>query len=1044
MKFFTRRQSKNKPSTDKATADTAAPVNRSSRWDRLRRISARIIIVGLLLTLVFRLSLIFIVPAVIHRVAGFYGLSASFERMQLNVLGTDAGLWHLTISPKEGGEPLATIDYVRANIATVSLLWGKLHVYRAETEGVELQLQRTADGRLPLVDRILSELPKNKQSSTPSKLELSPPLRVDALRLSNLKVVFTDAATIPEVASDIRLNLSVSDLDSPQRPSRFLVELRADPILDYLLIEGQGRTSPEELQADISVQMRGLRPHTVTGYLQLLGLTPQAKQLDMHMTGQANIRVIQPPAGAQTASKQPASPSVQGLVELKDIALTADGQEVAALDEMKIDISALSGDLANCAIMSIKGVRLQASRSAEGSLLIGGVELKPNAPADTQPAVAATAPAMTQPVATQTAATSPAATTSPSAASNFRWRLGELDLTDLAVRFNDDFITPSTELSLLVDKLAIHNISNRPLGADTRVELTGQARAPGMAQNIRISGSLQPFQTPLKLDTQLQVTQIKPDAIAPYLQAMGLESLIEDASLNLQLQAQWTPGPNNELTAGVAIRDIQLTDRQQPLLKINAIDVDKLHLQPATRRVSVDDIRIEGTQLAAVRQSDGTLRTLGLRTRLPGETASATTRPARTTKAQPAGWNLPDPLASFDLLESLPHITLGRFSWTGLDLAWEDQMVSPAAASQVRDAGLKLENLVIDPQLRSLPESGAEYHLWLTAPGVLGKVGLAGDIRASGAGLAVRFNADASSLRTVFLAPYLKPMGVEPVLENATLELAGQLEVTRPSSDHWAASGALHRLKLAQNDQTLASLNQFELTQLSFHNNRLQVKSVVADTPVLDITRQADGSLDVLGLRVSSQPATESTAASTPATTPADARAGPLELLDQIKAGAGQVIVKDARIGWRDRSVTPEVSTTLHNQTRLTGLSIGDGKADGNFEIDTRIDNIAGHSRVTGQLSIADATPKLQLQIQASDLTPMGLAGYLPPGMEMPWQGGEFKATINLAAGTNREGGQQARVEVENLDLRDKAADQPWLKFDQGQPTQSRAAHQAR
>ncbi|MCZ2089022.1 MAG: DUF748 domain-containing protein, partial [Burkholderiales bacterium] len=592
----------------------STPSQADARWVRFRRWFSRAVIVGLALILLLRLALVFIVPAVIHRAAGHYGLDARFERMELNVMGTDAGLWHLTILPKEGGDPLATIEYVRADIATLSLLWGKLHIHRAETEGVELQLKRTADGRLPLVDRIISSLPQGKPQSSSSEFELSPPLRIDALRLSNLKVVFTDAAAIPEVASNVRLNLSLSDLDSPQRPMRFMTELRAEPILDYLLVEGEGRTTPQQLDVEMNVQVRGLKPHAVTGYLALLGLSPQARQLDMQMTGGAHIQVVQPAQGGQAGGRaaRQHSPAVQGQIVLNDIALTADEKEVAALDQMTIDISTLSGDLANCTAMSVKGVRLEAMRTAQDVLRIGGVELGAAQPAvmpddntpATQPAVASSAaPAASQP------------------ATTFYWRLGELDVADVSLKFRDDLIEPGTELALLLDSLTIHNLSNRPVDVDTTVDLKGSARAPGMAGAISLTGSLQPFKTPLGLDADLHVQHIRPDAIKPYLAAAGLESLIEDGSLKLKLQSQWTPRPQGELLAGLTIQQVELTDGR-PLLKLDKVVIDELHLQPAIGQAAVGEVRIEGTRLHATREPDGAIRTLGLRTRTPAAPAA--------------------------------------------------------------------------------------------------------------------------------------------------------------------------------------------------------------------------------------------------------------------------------------------------------------------------------------------------------------------------------------------------------------------------------------
>ena len=92
---------------------------------------------------------------VLRKTAALYGLDCSYERFEFSALSGDAGMWHLTLTPKEGGEPVLQSEYVRGHISTWALFRGRLDVWRVEADGVDVNVDRTADGRLPLVDRFL-------------------------------------------------------------------------------------------------------------------------------------------------------------------------------------------------------------------------------------------------------------------------------------------------------------------------------------------------------------------------------------------------------------------------------------------------------------------------------------------------------------------------------------------------------------------------------------------------------------------------------------------------------------------------------------------------------------------------------------------------------------------------------------------------------------------------------------------------------------------------------------------------------------------------
>ncbi|HVR76469.1 MAG TPA: hypothetical protein VMT52_19220, partial [Planctomycetota bacterium] len=135
------------PVADKA----AKTARRPGRWRR------RLLWCGaifLLFIVIFRLSLPWLLPWTLKKIAADYDLDCKYDRLELSLLGGDAELWHLTVAPKEGGAPFIHAEYCRADIATPHLLAGRVIVRRLEADGVDLLVERDEDGSIALLKRI--------------------------------------------------------------------------------------------------------------------------------------------------------------------------------------------------------------------------------------------------------------------------------------------------------------------------------------------------------------------------------------------------------------------------------------------------------------------------------------------------------------------------------------------------------------------------------------------------------------------------------------------------------------------------------------------------------------------------------------------------------------------------------------------------------------------------------------------------------------------------------------------------------------------------
>src|SRR5436309_214582 len=111
--------------------------SRKGRWKRRILWTAGILLAVLIAA---RVILIFALPPVLRNVAGKYGLDCTYERIELYLLSSDVGIWHLSLKPKDGGPAIAQGEYCRADVSPLNLLRGRLLVHRVEADEFELNV----------------------------------------------------------------------------------------------------------------------------------------------------------------------------------------------------------------------------------------------------------------------------------------------------------------------------------------------------------------------------------------------------------------------------------------------------------------------------------------------------------------------------------------------------------------------------------------------------------------------------------------------------------------------------------------------------------------------------------------------------------------------------------------------------------------------------------------------------------------------------------------------------------------------------------------
>src|SRR5690606_35028214 len=93
-------------------------------------------------------------PAIVRSVAGGRGLSAELADVRLSLLRGELELRGLVVRTAAAGTPVAALEFVRLDLAPLALLRGSVVVRRVTVDGLTLELERTPDGRLPLLEQL--------------------------------------------------------------------------------------------------------------------------------------------------------------------------------------------------------------------------------------------------------------------------------------------------------------------------------------------------------------------------------------------------------------------------------------------------------------------------------------------------------------------------------------------------------------------------------------------------------------------------------------------------------------------------------------------------------------------------------------------------------------------------------------------------------------------------------------------------------------------------------------------------------------------------
>ncbi|MCC6240544.1 MAG: DUF748 domain-containing protein [Phycisphaerales bacterium] len=1015
-------------SQDSSSSNTPAPqkseVKSPGKPRRWRKRLLYTLVSLVTLAIVLRIALIFLLPVALRKVADRYGLDLTYDRYGLSLLGGNMQLWRLNLTPHgQADQRLVYVEYIDGDISTWRLLRGQLLVYRAEADGVDLLIERNSDGTIPLLDAFLAPPPATAESSPPvatsnssappvtptaqapqEAIDLTSPLRIDAFRLQHVNATFRDHTVSPAADTTLRMSIRLSDLGAPDRKTRFELMLNSDPLLDYLLVSGVGEAHGRNLDAQMELLMRGLRPRQIRSILEPLGLKPIADDLSARMTLSLHV---EPAAGSATA--------VQAKLALNNLRATADDQESFAVDQIDLQATSLDYRTAHLAPVTLTGLRAHASRSSQGALRFFGIELIPAAPSAPASTPASSAAA--------TAAGAPVTLSAP-----FTWSIEAIQCKDLSASFADHSFEPLARQALTINSIEVSRIDSADPGTPITLALNGQADA--IARQITVTGSLSPFAPDPQAQFNLVIDGIHPVALQPYLLASGMTSQLNDARLTAELTGKLSTHANGAPSIDARLSNVNLSDGQE-LFSFAGIDLQGLVLD--ADQIGIDSIQIHGPSLGLTRQADGTLSALGL-------TFGSTAVHAAPTPASPSALPAADPSAVAAPMQAqsfLPRLHIGALDWKELDVHLSDQMIEPHHQLRLNDFGVELRDVTLDPNLASPSAHPGTLRLWASTEG-LNRFEINGTLASQADALVAQLDLLADGISGQAWAPYLRPVGFEPVLHDGALRLHADASIGSQNGNT-QIQASITKLALIDGQSELLGLDALTVDDIELSAGKTSVGKIRATRPRTQITRLADGTLQAVGLHLlpsdDSSTSTAATAASSSVSnkTVADNQAPSVSADSEPKIARnpssifelGQLDVDAAEISFDDQVAGAQLPVTIN--LGLQKLSTSNDAPAGQLQVLVSLPQTIDRLQINGTLRAALVEQALSLDLTASGIRQGLLKPYLPPHMSIGLDNGQLQAHAEVSSKPNPHGGTSLYAMLSNLRYTDN--DQPLLQI---------------
>ncbi len=1000
--------------TPEVQPEVEAPKRPRGRWRRRFKFGLVLAATGLVGA---RIALPFALPSLLERTLAKQGLEGRYGQLDLSLLGGRLELWHLELAPLRDSEEeppsapapdaLAWLEYVVLDLDVSALFTGRFVAHRVEVDGLDLWLDRDEAGHwnteLVAAARPTDDEPEPEESAEPAPeaaeqkerkpVNLSLPVRLDALRLQEVQLNLDDRFLSPALFTHLHFDLSVSDLGSKKRPARLAIDLGAPERLDRLRVEGTLKGDATHADLDLHLRLDGLRLGAFTPYLQPLGLEPTAERLDGRFRAAVKLAVPENDERELTAD-----------VALGPFALTADGITALGFESAAVVAPALLGDTLRVTSVTLEGLELRADRDARHRTVVAGLALVPGAPA---------APQKQEPE------TVPADESAPAEPRPIH--VDRIALLNGAVHYRDASFVDTQAYDIALERLELERLRLGDPGPSVPAQLTLRLTAPELFESLTLGGDVWSGPLGSGAALQLELAGLAPVRAQPLLADMGLTANLESGTLQAALRAQLTPGPDSTIVEA-ALEQLRFTDGERQLLALDRAELADGELREGNTRLGA--LTLETLELPLALDEAGNFELLGFRTLQPAEP-----RPERTPvpAAAPAAEVDPAQTAPTAPVAAPARLAIDRIDVSGVRAPFVDRSRATPHAIEVGPLSIGGERLVILPG-----EHAGALDVELSIAGLLEPLAARLVLSDDAGALTLAGTLDARRLAYDAVAPYLTDAGWTSELEAG--RLVGDFDVRLGDAER-GLDARLETLSIQDGPRSLFELNGVQLAQLrSGADGGTQIESVSLAGLSAAARRDAQGRLHAFGL-VSSPVPVKEVATVEPAPTPLAGAPVPLPESQNPPAPAAEpaslslalLDVQDVAFEWTDEFLKDPLTLEPRLGVRLKGFTTDvDATAPASLELNLDL-GPAGTIGLGGALAVRGSELDLDLELIGEGLTLEPVAGYLPPGVSSELQQGRLGARLALETGSAEDGGTRVKAALEQLVLESANRTEPLL-----------------
>jgi uncharacterized protein involved in outer membrane biogenesis len=509
------------------------------------------------------------------------GRKVTIERVRINPFALSAAARDFSLKERDGTTDAITFDELRVNVTLSSLFRLGVVVEAAQLLKPHVRLVRGEDEKYNFQD-IIDKF-ANAPAAPPGP---SPRFAIYNVEVRDGRIDFDDQPQKTRHAvTDLQIGLPfVSSL--PRQVDIVVVpRLSANVNGTPFEIVGEAKPFKETHEATLRIDIEDLELGRYLSY------SPIPLRIRIP-SGRLNTRLVLSYAAGSGERLQKLA--LSGTASLKRLTIEhADGAPLAALGELGVDLDSWDFLQRHAAIKTVRvaAPEVDITRMADGSFKLLGIF--PPAPANPPSAASSSEPSLT-------------------------FSVGGLSLTDGKLRFVDQ--TPAKPIRLALNNLSLKvtDLSNASQ-AKAALTLGCDAWAKG---RLGYDGALQ--LVPLRSEGQLEVTALRLDAFAPYVEQF-LNIVITGGALStrgrLSLDAPEGSPLRVAYRADASVGRFASVDRatSQDLLNWKALGIAGIDFELAPLKLTIGQVTLAELYSRLIINSDGTLNWQSLAKQKPAD-----------------------------------------------------------------------------------------------------------------------------------------------------------------------------------------------------------------------------------------------------------------------------------------------------------------------------------------------------------------------------------------------------------------------------------------